>query len=81
MKLLRFHLQSEVKEAAHFWEETLKVRATSTPIRLRRLCGSSKVNYKDQRAYCVEQCAPVTVCGEIIIPDKHLEVMMMMTVI
>ncbi|KAL8570983.1 hypothetical protein ACOMHN_037843 [Nucella lapillus] len=66
-------IKSEVREAVHYWERTLKVRATQAPIRLRRQCASSRVNYWQQRAYCINKCAPVTVCGEIVIPPKHLE--------
>ncbi|XP_076455819.1 leishmanolysin-like peptidase [Babylonia areolata] len=68
-------IKAEVKEAVKFWEKTLKVRATQAPIRLRRQCLSSRVNYSQQRAYCINQCAPAsaTVCGEIVIPEEHLE--------
>ena len=69
-----FVSQTEVQTAVQYWQDTLRVRATRAPIRLRRQCGSASVNYYKQRAYCVGQCAPVTVCGEIIIPQEHLEV-------
>ncbi|KAK7485081.1 hypothetical protein BaRGS_00023720 [Batillaria attramentaria] len=66
-------IRTEVKKAVRFWEETLMVRPTQAPIRLRRQCLKARVEYFNQRAYCDGLCAPTTVCGEITIPPEHLE--------
>ncbi|KAK7092948.1 leishmanolysin-like peptidase [Littorina saxatilis] len=66
-------IKTEVQKAVKYWQETLMVRATNAPIRLRRQCGSQQVSYSNQRAYCLNKCSPHTVCGEIVIPHDHLE--------
>lgn len=60
-------------EAIRYWQDTLRVRATRVPIRLRRKCQTGKVVYKDQMQYCVGKCAKKTICGDITIPEEHLE--------
>lgn len=66
-------IRSEVKKAVQYWQETLMVRPTRAPIRLRRQCLNARVNYSNQTAFCEGLCAPSTVCGEITIPSEHLE--------
>ncbi|XP_046331043.1 leishmanolysin-like peptidase [Haliotis rufescens] len=70
---LRKLVQETVVEAVQFWQDTLKVRGTGAPIRLRKQCHSQRVRYNDTRVYCVGGCASQTVCGDIIIPEEHLE--------
>ncbi|KAK6182580.1 hypothetical protein SNE40_010233 [Patella caerulea] len=66
-------IKETVVQAVSFWSNTLKVRATGAPIKLKRKCSSRNVRYKDQMSYCVDGCSYQTVCGEIQIPDEHLE--------
>ncbi|KAK3597036.1 hypothetical protein CHS0354_022044 [Potamilus streckersoni] len=66
-------VQSKVLKAIAYWEDTLKVRATRVPIRLNRKCRNDNVTYKDGQRYCVDGCHPVTTCGDIQIPENHLQ--------
>lgn len=57
-----------------FWENALYVRETKAPIRLNRKCESSQVFIKNSLTHCIDSCKAVTMCGEIIVPDDHLDV-------
>ena len=39
-----------------------------------RQCLTDEVRYKDGDRYCVDGCRAVTECGDLIIPEEHLEV-------
>ncbi|KAL3837506.1 hypothetical protein ACJMK2_022858 [Sinanodonta woodiana] len=72
-KGLRDLVQSKILKAIAYWEDTLKVRATRVPIRLNRKCRNDNVIYKDGQRYCLQGCDPVTTCGDIQIPEDHLQ--------
>lgn len=50
------------------------VRETKQAIRLNRKCESSQVFIKNTLTHCIDQCKQVTMCGEVIVPDDHLDV-------
>ncbi|XP_059146566.1 leishmanolysin-like peptidase [Physella acuta] len=62
-----------VQKAVEFWESALRVRPSRVPIRLRRKCMTNQLKYKDRTAYCMYGCLNKTVCGDITIPEEHLE--------
>ncbi|XP_041371859.1 leishmanolysin-like peptidase [Gigantopelta aegis] len=64
-------VKKTVLQAVHFWENTLRVRATMKPIRLRKQCSDNRVRYQDGVVYCVDGCSQVTKCGDIVIPSDH----------
>ncbi|BFZ22523.1 hypothetical protein BsWGS_25562 [Bradybaena similaris] len=66
-------VMSHVKNAVLFWESTLKVRATNVPIKLRRKCLTNQVKFRGRTVYCMKGCQNRTVCGDITIPENHLE--------
>uniref|UniRef100_A0A8D8WJ44 Leishmanolysin-like peptidase n=3 Tax=Cacopsylla melanoneura TaxID=428564 RepID=A0A8D8WJ44_9HEMI len=63
-------------EAVHFWEQALMVRKTEKVIRLNRKCENNQVFYRkgDPHSYCKNSCEPKTMCGEVEVPEEHLEV-------
>jgi leishmanolysin-like peptidase len=61
-------------QAVSFWENALYVRETKAPIRLNRKCESTQVFIKNALTHCIDSCKSVTMCGEIIVPDDHLDV-------
>jgi leishmanolysin-like peptidase len=62
-----------VTEAVLYWENTLMVRPAVLPVRLNRQCSSIDVRYKDKTRFCVDGCSKSTTCGDILIPEQHLE--------
>lgn len=50
------------------------VRETKHAIRLNRKCESTQVFIKNQLTHCIDQCKTQTMCGEVIVPDEHLDV-------
>nr|XP_034194018.1 leishmanolysin-like peptidase [Osmia lignaria] len=61
-------------EAVHFWERALMVRETKGIIRLSRKCESSQVFVKDHHTHCINNCRPITMCGDVVVPENHLDV-------
>ncbi|GAB6031085.1 hypothetical protein CHUAL_007896 [Chamberlinius hualienensis] len=63
-------------EAVRYWEQTLMLRPNNKPIRLNRRCKTDSVFHRanNPHAYCVDGCSDVTMCGEVEIPEQHLEV-------
>ncbi|XP_039281797.1 leishmanolysin-like peptidase isoform X2 [Nilaparvata lugens] len=63
-------------EAVRFWEQALFVRRTEKVIRLSRKCVNNQVFYRrgDNLSYCKEACEAKTMCGEVQVPEEHLEV-------
>ncbi|XP_037292230.1 leishmanolysin-like peptidase isoform X2 [Manduca sexta] len=59
-------------EAVKFWEQALKVRKTGGPIKLNRKCPTRQVFVRDGRSHCIDQCNAETMCGEVRVPEKHL---------
>lgn len=76
--LLSYNQQQLVKrlvnEAVQYWERTLKVRRGVLAVRLNRQCTSPlSVTYDQGHRFCDGGCAAVTKCGDILIPETHLE--------
>lgn len=63
-------------EAIHFWEQALMVRRTENVIRLNRKCENNQVFYRkgDLHSYCKNSCEVKTLCGEVEVPESHLDV-------
>lgn len=63
-------------EAVHFWERALMVRRTESIIRLNRKCENNQVFYRkgDMHSYCKNACEKKTLCGEVVVPESHLDV-------
>ncbi|XP_049884129.1 leishmanolysin-like peptidase isoform X2 [Pectinophora gossypiella] len=59
-------------DAVRFWEQALKVRKTGGPIKLNRKCPSRQVFVRGGRSHCIDSCAVDTMCGEVRVPDHHL---------
>ncbi|XP_026805367.1 leishmanolysin-like peptidase [Rhopalosiphum maidis] len=62
-------------EAVRFWEQALMVRKTENVIRLNRKCVNNQVFYRkgDPHPYCKNACEDRTMCGEVQVPEEHLE--------
>lgn len=61
-------------EAVSFWEQALSVRKADNVIRLTRKCNDSQVFVKNGKTYCIDQCSENTICGEVEVPEEHLDV-------
>jgi leishmanolysin-like peptidase len=61
-------------EAVKFWEQALMVRETKEVIRLNRKCESTQVFVKNSLTHCIDSCKPITMCGEVQVPEEHLDV-------
>lgn len=73
--ILLISLQNTIlPEAVKFWEQALMVRETKEVIRLNRKCASTQVFVKNSLTHCIDSCKPVTMCGEVQVPDEHLDV-------
>ncbi|XP_064643669.1 leishmanolysin-like peptidase [Lineus longissimus] len=72
----KFIKEEIMPEAVLFWEKTLQVRQTVQPLKLVRQCETSYIRYKndDPYHYCSDGCSPMTMCGEIRVPEDHLDV-------
>src|SRR5207237_750278 len=67
-----------IPKAIHYWESALLVRPLSVPIRLSRKCPDGTAYYPPQLGYsppphCIVKCEPITRCGEVVIPEEHLD--------
>ncbi|CAG0880548.1 unnamed protein product [Darwinula stevensoni] len=62
-------------DAVEFWEAALRVRKTANNIRLSRKCEDNQVFYKtnDSLPYCKNRCEEITMCGEVRVPQEHLD--------
>ncbi|CAL8120069.1 unnamed protein product [Orchesella dallaii] len=63
-------------EAIQYWQQALKVRRTERSIVLNRRCPNQQVYYKadDPHPYCKVECEAKTMCGEVQVPEEHLDV-------
>jgi len=63
-------------EAVTYWSKALRVRKTENRIRLSRKCEQNQVFFKsgDPHPYCKNACESHTMCGEVEVPEEHLEV-------
>ncbi|XP_013144532.1 PREDICTED: leishmanolysin-like peptidase isoform X2 [Papilio polytes] len=59
-------------EAVKFWEQALKVRKTGGPIKLNRKCPTRQVFIRGGRSHCIDSCNAETMCGEVRVPEYHL---------
>ena len=62
-------------EAVSYWSKALRVRKTEKRIRLSRKCEQNQVFFKsdDPHPYCKNNCEH-TMCGEVEVPEEHLDV-------
>ncbi|XP_056646340.1 leishmanolysin-like peptidase [Diorhabda sublineata] len=60
-------------EAVSFWEKALFVRRTENVIRLTRKCSDTQVFVKDGWTHCIDTCKEKTMCGEVEVPEDHLD--------
>ncbi|XP_022253400.1 leishmanolysin-like peptidase isoform X1 [Limulus polyphemus] len=63
-------------QAVDYWQKALFVRPMNVPIRLNRKCPKNQAFFPEQdrkQQYCVEHCENVTTCGEVVVPEEHLE--------
>lgn len=62
-------------EAVSYWERALMVRKTESVIRLSRKCRNNQVFLvpNDPHPYCMNACEAATMCGEVQVPEHHLE--------
>ncbi|XP_076260842.1 leishmanolysin-like peptidase, invadolysin isoform X1 [Rhynchophorus ferrugineus] len=60
--------------AVNFWEKALMVRKADNVIRLTRKCSDSQVFVKNGQTHCIDVCSERTVCGEVEVPEEHLDV-------
>lgn len=77
-------------QAIEFWEQALLVKPSLAPILLSRYifafylylkyrkCKSNHyyLDISETHPLCVDQCRSETNCGEVLIPDKHLFVIL-----
>ncbi|KAI4458967.1 leishmanolysin-like peptidase [Holotrichia oblita] len=61
-------------EAVHFWERALYVRKVEDVILLSRKCNESNVFVKNSLTHCIDACKKKTMCGEVEVPEDHLDV-------
>jgi hypothetical protein len=65
--------------ALNYWKQALLVKSLEVPIRLNRKCANNKAFFQTNgkgeiHQYCVEKCELITTCGEVTVPETHLEV-------
>ncbi|KAG8200700.1 hypothetical protein JTE90_022316 [Oedothorax gibbosus] len=70
--------QTILPQALEYWQRTLLVRPMGVPIRLNRKCLNSQAFYPnsenlEQLQHCRERCENITTCGEVVVPEEHLE--------
>lgn len=59
--------------AVTFWEKALLVRRTENVIRLTRKCSDTQIFVKNGSTHCINTCKHKTTCGEVEIPEEHLD--------
>ncbi|XP_022901692.1 leishmanolysin-like peptidase [Onthophagus taurus] len=59
--------------AVSFWEEALYVRKVEDVILLTRKCNDSNVFVKNNLTHCIDACKEKTMCGEVELPEHHLD--------
>ena len=62
-----------MNDAVVYWKSALMVRRGVINVRLNRQCSTRDVQYFTGERYCVDGCAQETKCGDIYIPESHLE--------
>nr|XP_027196762.1 leishmanolysin-like peptidase [Dermatophagoides pteronyssinus] len=60
-------------EAINYWQQALFVKPFNVPIKLNRRCIRDNPEFLVNQDYCIEGCEQHTFCGEVVIPDEHLE--------
>ncbi|KAI1290328.1 Leishmanolysin-like peptidase [Halotydeus destructor] len=64
-------------QALNYWRDALLVKPLQVPIRLSRKCPSNKAYFVDVggelHQHCLSKCEPVTQCGEVVVPEDHLD--------
>ncbi|RWS31056.1 leishmanolysin-like peptidase [Leptotrombidium deliense] len=74
---LSFSSQNTIlPKALEYWERALLVKRLGVPIKLSRKCPQNKAYFppgKEHVHYCMNECENVTTCGEVIVPEEHLD--------
>ncbi|XP_049820821.1 leishmanolysin-like peptidase [Aethina tumida] len=72
----RFQLINDtiLPQAVSFWEKALFVRRVENVIRLTRKCNESQIFVKDSHTHCIDACKEKTMCGEVEVPEDHLDI-------
>ncbi|KAK7169375.1 hypothetical protein R3I93_005369 [Phoxinus phoxinus] len=62
-------------QAIDYLQEAFRVRRQSGPILLSRQCETNQYLRKrdDPHRYCQGQCAGITKCGPVVVPEQHLQ--------
>ncbi|XP_017782298.1 PREDICTED: leishmanolysin-like peptidase [Nicrophorus vespilloides] len=60
-------------QAVQYWEKALFVRKVENVIRLTRKCNETQVFVKDSLTHCIDTCKEKTMCGEVEVPESHLD--------
>jgi len=68
--------ETVLPNAVEYWGKALRVRRTENRIRLNRKCQQNQVFFKSdsKHPYCKNACETTTMCGEVRVPEEHLEV-------
>ncbi|CAF1133400.1 unnamed protein product [Adineta ricciae] len=70
-------IKNAVEQATDYWSKTIRPKyKLNDRIRLTRQCPSRKMFIVENDYtihYCSEKCLDVTKCGDIIVPDEHLQ--------
>jgi len=68
--------ETVLPNAVSYWGRALRVRRTENRIRLNRKCQQNQVFFKSdsKHPYCKNACETTTMCGEVRVPEEHLEV-------
>lgn len=63
-------------EAITYWQQALSVKPFGVPIKLNRKCLNDHSLYPEfsyNHQYCINDCEAYTLCGEVVIPESHLQ--------
>lgn len=68
--------ETVLPSAVSYWGKALRVKRSENIIRLNRKCEQNQVFYKQgsKHPYCKVACEAETLCGEVQVPEDHLEV-------
>lgn len=64
-------------QALDYWQKALQVTPLETPIIISRKCPNHEVLFppkNPKHQHCIEKCEPKTTCGEVVVPEEHLDV-------
>ncbi|RWS04785.1 leishmanolysin-like peptidase [Dinothrombium tinctorium] len=64
-------------KALDYWAKALLVKPLGVPIKLSRKCPNNQAYFPPNNRshqYCIGACEMVTTCGEVVVPEEHLDV-------